>query len=270
MKLNLRANAKIHPVGQLRCAQPGATSSIGAKPSMSAVPTESRTSCRLASYPGSAQAAARSHHNRAAGDQPVRIVFGDHGNGLANVDRAVRIFRAPGLAWREAGRAPAASERTRAEDTGRKRPGRNAARGPARRRLPGWASVSTAPRPAGRKAAAHDTALSRSAEEVTPRPNQRQHTPQPARRTGRTGHPMAHRSAGHRRIPRAYRAGGGVAVHATAPPPRAAAWGTQQDHRGWPRANACARPQRLIAAHRPNDPGAKPAYIAGNAPGSWR
>jgi hypothetical protein len=201
VKLNLRANAKIHPVGQLRCAQPGATSSIGAKPSMSAVPTESRTSCRLASYPGSAQAAARSHHNRAAGDQPVRIVFGDHGNGLANVDRAVRIFRAPGLAWREAGRAPAASERTRAEDTGRKRPGRNAARGPARRRLPGWASVSTAPRPAGRKAAAHDTALSRSAEEVTPRPNhQRHHTAQPARCPGRTGHPMAHRSAGHRRI----------------------------------------------------------------------
>ena len=57
MKLNLHANTKIHPVGQLRCAQPGATSSIGAKPSMSAVPTESRTSCRLASYPGSAQAA---------------------------------------------------------------------------------------------------------------------------------------------------------------------------------------------------------------------
>src|SRR5436190_1315173 len=34
--------------------------------------------------------------------------------------------------------------------------------------------------------------------------------------------------------------------------------------------DAGARLQRLIAAHRPNDPGAKPAYIAGNAPGSWR
>jgi hypothetical protein len=59
---------------------------------MPAVPTESRTSCRLASYPGSVQAAARGHHNRSAGDQPIRIIFGDHGNGLANVDRAVRIF----------------------------------------------------------------------------------------------------------------------------------------------------------------------------------
>src|SRR6266516_3329195 len=81
------------------------------------------------------------------------------------------------------------------------------------------------------------------------------------------GTPISRATGG---LPRSYRAGGGVAVHATAPPPRAAALGTQQDHRGWPRANACARLQRLIAAHRPNDPGAKPAYIAGNAPGSWR
>ena len=43
----------------------------------------------------------------------------------------------------------------------------------------------------------------------------------------RDGTPISRATGG---LPRAYRAGGGVAVHATAPPPRAATLGTQQDH----------------------------------------